>query len=165
MRLMLVLLVCAGVFSQEIGAALKEELQASLRSQNPGKSADKTDPDLFIFISLGMPDELLLTLASDAEKAGALMVLRGLPNNSFNDFGKRLLQLKKKGLSATIQIHPVLFQEYSVAGVPAFVLKDEKSFEKVSGNISVEYVLQLFEEGGSSKAKEILAKFRDNKNV
>jgi conjugal transfer pilus assembly protein TrbC len=165
MRLIFVFLVCAGLFSQKLGADLKEKLQASLRSQNLGKSADKTEPDLFIFISLGMPDELLLVLANDAEKAGALMVLRGLPNNSFNDFAKRLLQLKEKGLSASIQIHPVLFQEYDVTGVPSFVLKDEKSFEKVSGNISVEYVLQLFEEGGSSKAKEILAKFRDNKNA
>jgi conjugal transfer pilus assembly protein TrbC len=161
----LIFFLCIGLCSQKIVADLKVELKNSLRNQNLGKAVDNIEADLLIFISLGMPDELLLMLAHDAELTNAQLILRGLPKNSFNDFAKRLFHLKEKGLSASVQIHPILFQEYNITGVPAFVLKDEQGFDKVSGNVSLEYVLRLFEDGGSLKSKKILAKFGDNKNV
>lgn len=162
MKWIFVFLLCAGLFSQKMSADLKEELKGSLKIE---KLRPPTESDFFVFISLGMSDEILLSLANEAEKVGGTLILRGLPNNSFRELAKRMLHLKEKGLSASIQIHPAIFQEYGVTGVPAFVLKEDANFEKVSGNISIEYVLELFEGEGSLKAKAMLNQFRKAKNA
>lgn len=152
MKLIFISLLCAGLFPLELKADLKQELKASIIIQNKGKTFHKTESAFLVFISLGMLDEVLLSLANDAEGVGGLFVIRGLPNNSFKDFAKRMLQLKEKGLAAPIQIDPALFHKYGVTCVPTFVLKtDEAKFDKVSGNVSIEYVLELFKHNECGK--------------
>lgn len=139
---------------------LKEELSETLsqnqkmhpEGQGPIKKcatgiAEPMETNLLAFVSFSMPDETLLSLAKEIEQFGGVLVLRGLPENSFKELAKRLLLLKEKGLTASFQINPKLFYEYEITNVPAFVLLGKQGFDKVSGNISLEYALELFQSG------------------
>lgn len=163
--------------SKDVSSWLKEELRETL-AQNFKKPSEEPAPikkcatgikepidaELFAFVSFSMPDEALLVLAKDIGTVGGVLVLRGLPDNSFKALAKRLLVLKEKGLTTTIQINPRLFEDYNVAMVPAFVLPGEQTFDKVSGHISLEYALEIFEDGETGKAKKLLAKLKGRAN-
>jgi type-F conjugative transfer system pilin assembly protein TrbC len=106
---------------------------------------------LFIFISFSMPDDLILSLSKEVERFGnGVFVLRGIPKNSFNTFISKVHSLRKRGVTADIQVNPKKFKEYSIDLVPSFVLEKEGKFDLITGNISLKYALEKFSKEGDT---------------
>jgi len=79
------------------------------------------DKPLLIFFSFSMPSSSINALIDSAEKAGGVLVLRGLINNSFKD---TIFTVKNliKDKEVEIIIDPTLFRKYHVKTVPCFAV-------------------------------------------
>jgi len=110
---------------------------------------------LNIFVSLSMPKNLLEQYDAIAKKIGAKLVMRGFKNNSFKD----TIQYTQK---IVVQVDPVAFKKFGVTSVPSFVLSSGDKFDKLVGNISINYALTRFKDEGDlkEKAQEYLARFK-----
>ncbi len=102
-----------------------------------GEDTDK----ILIFISLSMPESSLKSLFSEAAQQNAILVMRGLRNNSIKDTAQ---VLKDLGISASID--PKLFEQYHITRVPAFVCLKGKEIVSLSGNVSLSYAIQKLKE-------------------
>lgn len=111
----------------------------SLGFQDQKRDEDRY-PDLLVFVSFSMSDDLLKTLAHQAKEKGGKIVFRGLLNGSFKEMGQKL-----RGLGVEALIDPTLFQKHNVVRVPTFLHKEDK----LTGNVSVAFALKTFEEGRS----------------
>jgi type-F conjugative transfer system pilin assembly protein TrbC len=121
----------------------------------------KANPNLLIFISFSLSGQNIIQYAHEAKKIGASLVLRGMHEGSLQKTIIKLYELNKEGVAAIID--PKSFEQYRITHVPSIVLTKGNScenctliFDKVSGNISLEYALQLFAQKGDTK--EIAAK-------
>lgn len=111
--------------------------------------------DLMIFVSLAMPAESLERLTQQAERAGAVLVLRGLKNDSLKDTTAEIYKYERKHKAAW-QINPPAFKKFDVSVVPTFVLAKASqaidamadgcapagSFVAVSGDVTLDYALE-----------------------
>jgi conjugal transfer pilus assembly protein TrbC len=104
------------------------------------------DPDpetsLYVFMSFSVPDEAWLALSEEIVQKNGIMVLRGLPGNSFQELAKKIHSLRSRGMKATVQIDPMLFSRFNIDKVPSFVKTTSKGFYKVSGNVSLRFALE-----------------------
>ena len=113
----------------------------------------ESDNKILIFISLSMPSESLKRLFTEAEQQKAVLVLRGLKNNSFKETAQVLREL-----SVSASIDPNLFDKHQITVVPTFVylkndeaanphgnvnLKNEEPLT-LRGNVSLSYALEKF---------------------
>ena len=89
-----------------------------------GQLLEIGEPTLLIFMSFSVPETIWLSLSQEMEHSSALFVIRGLPNNSFETFAKKIAHLKGRGMKASVQIHPTLFKEHGIEQVPAFVFSE-----------------------------------------
>ncbi len=108
-----------------------------------GKPLDIESPKILIFISFSVPENIWLSLSEEMKNHQAVFVLRGLPDNSFKLLAQRIAYLKKKGMEASVQIHPNLFKEYEIQSVPTFVFTDADKIHKISGSVSLSYARDL----------------------
>ncbi len=110
---------------------------------------------LRIFVSLSMPETILKQYDSIAKKIGAKLVMRGFKNNSF----KETINYTQK---IAIEVDPVAFKKFGITSVPSFVLNSGDKFDKLAGNVSINYVLTKFKDEGnlSSIAQEYLARLK-----
>ncbi|MCB1107314.1 MAG: type-F conjugative transfer system pilin assembly protein TrbC [Chlamydiia bacterium] len=117
----------------------------------------EADYPLLVFISFSMPEASLLTLAKELETYGGAFAVRGLLNNSFAEFFNKLNHFKEMGINAPILIDPDSFEEYEVEEVPTIILRGEKTFDKMTGNVPISYALETFAKKGeeSALAKEL----------
>jgi type-F conjugative transfer system pilin assembly protein TrbC len=115
----------------------------------------KFEKSLFILVSLSMPEELLKTLDTIAERIGARLVLRGFKENSFKKTVAHIRQLHEQGIR--LEINPNLFKALRVEMVPSFILVDGGKVDIMQGNVSLPYVLEKFAESGD--AKELAQKY------
>jgi type-F conjugative transfer system pilin assembly protein TrbC len=93
---------------------------------------------LVVFVSFSMPDVSLKELDENAEKYGAILVMRGLFEGSFVKTKDKILAINKNGLH--LDINPELFRRYNIYRVPTFVLlKNGKEVHRLSGNVTLEY--------------------------
>lgn len=122
-----------------------EQYKTMLDLQGVGKH------QLFVFISFSMPIQSLKQLVMQAARYNGVLVLRGLYRSSMLQTVERLHALRKEGVRAII--HPQLFAEFEVGAVPTFILKgsDTGVIDRISGNVSLEYVLEQFVMQGSNK--------------
>ena len=132
LRILLLLFVASSIFG-EICCSRSGELE-------------DTTPSFFAFISFSIPESSLKEMSMHLEKIGGQFVLRGMPNNSFEDFLKKVMELREKGILAPITIDPDRFEEYGIEAVPTFVLVKDKGFKKVVGNVSIPYAIEKMEE-------------------
>ncbi len=111
-------------------------------SPSQGSSQGK----IFVFISLSMPKASLKSLAREAERYRAVLILRGLVNDSFKDTAKAL-----QSLDLVVEINPEAFTRYNVQQVPTFIQIDPKGQEiaRLQGNVTLPFAQQKFEEVGS----------------
>jgi type-F conjugative transfer system pilin assembly protein TrbC len=103
---------------------------------------ESSDFPLYIFISFSMLKETLKFLAVEAKRHNALLVIRGLIENSFLKTATFI-----KELGESVILDPLLFREYNVVLVPTFIEAHQAGYRKISGNITLAYVLEKFKEG------------------
>lgn len=100
---------------------------------------------LLVFVSFSMGDEMIKTLAEDAAKKGARVLIRGLIENSWQ---KTLEKLKK--IQANVDIDPEAFKRFEVTVVPTFVLVHKKGFSSLQGSVPLSYASKtLLQEGNA----------------
>lgn len=124
-------------------------------------------PQFIAFASLSMPDAALKQLVRDVASAGGVVVFRGFPNNSAKEFVARLSKVVDKGQLASIGIDPRLFRAFQVQAVPTYVSVSSDfdlcagfscttkvpPFDRMIGNVTVEYALTTFAEGNGPGAR------------
>jgi len=112
--------------------------------------------DLMIFISSSMPKTSLRNLAIEAKRVGAILVLRGLVNDSFKQSVQYIKSLNDEGVGAIIDPHS--YKLFDIKHVPTFVAISEDNtchpkictptHDKISGNISLKYALEQLKKDG-----------------
>lgn len=133
-------------------------------SKRNGRNANSEE--LLIFVSTSMPKRALQLLGQQAEKAGAVIILRGMLGalgtpGAINETIKAIEPAASTG--ASVQIDPEQFARFEVSAVPSFVLarKQEgcgteqcasQSF-KLVGDVSLEYALETWVRRGGAAGK------------
>lgn len=132
-----------------------------------GAAADPAASGLLVLVSLSMPVASLEALVADAERAGALLVLRGVQASSLRATRARLQQLVGQRQVAW-RIDPMLFRTLQVQAVPTYVLLDPDSavpapcptaddtagqcrppaHTRVAGDVTMQRALQAMADGG-----------------
>ena len=117
-----------------------------------------TDPQtaLYVFMSFSLPDETWMAISHEVEKTEGVLVLRGLPENSFKQLAVKIYNLRKIGVRATVQVDPRLFDKYRIDKVPTFVTTDNDRFDKVSGNVSLAFALGKMETEAAQRLRKHL---------
>lgn len=124
-------------------------------------------PQFIVFASLSMPEATLRRLVRDTAAAGGVVVFRGFPDNSAKEFVARLSKVVDQGQLASIGIDPRLFRAFDVQAVPTYVSVSSDfdlcagfscatrvpPFDRMTGNVTVEYALSTFAEGNGPGAK------------
>jgi conjugal transfer pilus assembly protein TrbC len=116
-------------------------------------------PQFIAFASLSMPPAALRQLIADTAKAGGVVVFRGFPNNSMKAFSALLSKVvTDKDQLSNVGIDPRLFRAFNVEAVPTYVAVSTDfdlcsglncttsvpTHDKITGNVSVRYVLDTF---------------------
>jgi len=128
------------------------------RQAAPNSEAGKDVPELMVFVSFSLPKETLQRIVTQAEKSGAVLVLRGLKGNSLARMGEEIAELVG-ARNVTAIIHPPAFKQFKVRQVPALVLARSgqasqigedgcapvSSFIRVDGDVTQDYALDLIE--------------------
>lgn len=136
--------------------AISKGFESQAGAQAMAMSPRKAGQRVMIFVSFGMPTAALDRLAAQAERLGAILVLRGLVNGSIVDTAARIRTLigtRKVG----VQIDPQAFDRFGIAQTPSFVLVESDDvtgrcarescsqnlrFAKVAGDVSLAYALR-----------------------
>ncbi len=120
-------------------------------------------PRFIAFASLSMPQKSLKALARNMKAAGGVTVLRGFPGGSAKTLTQMLSKMASGGEElSTLGIDPRLFRTFDIKVAPSFVMASSDfslcdGFEckgalpphdRMTGNVSVEYVLETFASGG-----------------
>lgn len=133
-------------------------------TQGPRSAADN-GPPLLVFISLSIPRPSLERLFAQAERAGAVLVLRGLVKGSWRETSAALHPLLARHRVA-LQIDPQAFDRYGISAVPSVVLRQGQAacdgstcpataaFVRVSGDVSLDYALAALQRSAPSFAAD-----------
>lgn len=146
----------------------KEFFQLEEDNQNKNSQGQ-----LYYFFSFSMPEGSIKAIVPEAEKTGAVMVIRGMKE----DIGLRATLMKvsevlkhreKESYKAEVWIHPVLFRCFHVDAVPqiVYVVGNQDTngcssdYIKVRGDVPLEYALSLIakEEKSVEKYLKLLKK-------
>lgn len=133
-------------------------MAATYREATPSSAAGRDVPELMVFVSFSLPKETLRRIVSQAEKSGAVLVLRGLHGNSLTRMGEEIARLVGDR-KVTAIIYPPAFKQFEVRRVPALVLARSgqaskigedgcapvSSFIRVDGDVTQDYALDLIE--------------------
>lgn len=134
--------------------------------------------DLVIFVSFGIPVRILKPLLEQSAEYKAVVVFRGLKDNKLGEklhFKPTIDAIKKLGLQATpnIQLNPPAFTRFKVEAVPTFVVSNaqvarhvtedgcapEVAYASVSGDMSVEYALNVIKQKGKPEFAAIAERY------
>lgn len=95
-----------------------------------------------VFVSFSMPEASLKSLFHEASKHKAVLVMRGLYEDSFVKTAAKLQQM-----GITMDIHPELFEKYHVEQVPVFIRLDKgREVARLSGNVSLDFAVSKLAE-------------------
>ncbi len=130
-------------------AQMQNEIAAGQAEQN---SATRQTPRAVYFVSLGIPEEGLLPMLSDARRFGIPATLRGLLNNDFRQTAEKMFELSKKDRQAGVQIDPTLYQQYGIKAVPALVVTCGGKFDVLYGSLPVQQALEEVRKRGDCSA-------------
>lgn len=121
----------------KLPCARKPKTQADAKESTPSLSqGEALQGKILVFISLSMPEASLKSLVQEAERFQAVLVLRGLVNDSFKETAEII---QRFGLFA--EINPEAFERYHIQYVPTFVWVDENDQEqaRLSGNVTLSF--------------------------
>lgn len=138
-----------------VGQALSNYREMKEYQRNPNFQGTS---QLYVFVSFSMPEERLKELDKQVKKIGGVLVIKGLVNNSLRETTRRVQEIDEEGLSMLLD--PNKFEVFNIEQVPSFVLEGDYKYDRVVGNVSLKYALELFEGEGELKAeaKEMLSK-------
>jgi type-F conjugative transfer system pilin assembly protein TrbC len=119
-------------------------------------SVENIQTSLYVFVSFSLPEETWLTLSQEVTKVGGVLVLRGLPNNSFKQLAHKVHALREKGVLAPVQIDPKLFSKFAVTKIPCFVTTYKEDFDKLTGNVSLKFALEKMENENAKMMGKLL---------
>jgi conjugal transfer pilus assembly protein TrbC len=125
----------------------------SYRVKNAAPRTAQQKNDLLALVSFSMPAASLSRLAGEAARSGAVLVFRGLKDNSMKSTMTAFMPYSKMGARA--EIDPTVFQRYDVKTVPRYVLNSgdrtacaaqasvcaEQALQ-IGGDVSLEYALE-----------------------
>ncbi|BBB57779.1 type-F conjugative transfer system pilin assembly protein TrbC (plasmid) [Candidatus Megaera polyxenophila] len=145
---------------------LKEMMEMPGFDENLKAEALKPRPRLQIFVSHSMPISLLKRYAREAIKYKGVLVLRGLPAGSFHKLSKLVSDISGDDAEGiAMQIDDEAFKAFDVKSVPTIVLSKQASifseqvkggsFDKIVGNVTIKYALELFAKEGDLKANAL----------
>lgn len=126
-------------------------------------------PALLVFVSFSLPDATLERLIVQAERCGAVLLLRGLEQQSLLQTVQHAQRLIGQHRVAW-QIDPQAFKRFQVAQAPTFVLTREAAaapcqnnscavaddYLGVAGDVSMDYALEVL--GASAPAYQPIAR-------
>ena len=87
-----------------------------------GVESKEEPDDLVVFVSLSMPKESLRALAEQSSRYGAVMVFRGLKDNSLKATMFAMKDIIGNNHKVNMQINPVVFSKLDVKQVPTFAV-------------------------------------------
>ena len=125
--------------------------QVMIEGQGPQQGDDKSDDKILVFVSFSMPKASLLALSQEAEKYQAVLVMRGLRDDSFKATQSAFQELGGD-MQSGIEINPEAFETYQIKQVPVFVrvkstpAKETKELGRLSGNVSLAFAAQKLRE-------------------
>ena len=122
---------------------LKEDVKEDHKNEEQG--VQKNDK-IYVFISFSMPKESIESLLKEATKHNAVLVLRGLKNNSFKETAKIIKDFydKENAESAGFEINPELFEQHAINHVPVFLNTTNQN--RLSGNVTLSFAVQKLKE-------------------
>ncbi|MGV3553964.1 MAG: type-F conjugative transfer system pilin assembly protein TrbC [Croceibacterium sp.] len=124
-------------------------------------------PRFIAFASLSMPPAALRAMIDDVGRAGGVVVLRGLPQNSAKALTAALSKVARPGEQLMgVGIDPRLFRAFGVETVPTYVVAgsdfdlcdgfdcrtEVPPHDRMSGNVTAAYALETFARGGGPGA-------------
>lgn len=133
---------------QEVG---QQKCSYGSASPIPSSTSDFKKGKFLLFTSLSMPLESWRAHSFFLQKIGGCFVLQGLPDNSFPSLSKKIQELRKAGVHAEIVLDPPAFEKYKVEAIPSLVLDNGEYYDKISGNIDIPSVLNLFAKTGDTR--------------
>lgn len=148
----------------------KKLMQETMDTKLPTSGRKTGQIDILVFVSFSMPNELLAQYSKQAKEAGAVMVLRGLVDNSIAKTQARALKVNAE--IAPWEINPGSFRKFKIDKVPAIVLVDDDkaiadesgcaqpvSYLRIDGDISIRQALNTMKWRGDGN----LAKLAEQK--
>jgi type-F conjugative transfer system pilin assembly protein TrbC len=148
---------------------LKEMMEMPGFDKDLKAEALKPRPRLQIFVSSSMPISLLKSYTKEATKYNGVLVFRGLPEGSFHKLSKLVSDISGDDAEGiAMQIDDEAFKAFDVKSVPTIVLSKQASifseqvkgcsFDKIVGNVTIKYALEVFAKEGDLKenARELL---------
>jgi type-F conjugative transfer system pilin assembly protein TrbC len=168
---------CTKPLTTENGADLEAMMDrfSSLHKKNDGKKNET--PELFVLVSLSMPEQSLKQWSEQANKVGATLLLRGLVENSIKKTVEKAQHLFGETEKGGFNVDPERFQMFKADKVPAVVLLTKESpvcdqepcdpqFDIVYGDIPLIEALEQIARRGSADgqkiAKDLLKKYREH---
>ena len=97
--------------------------------------------NLYVFVSWSMSFASLKMLAQEADEQKAILVFRGLKEDSFT---KTASHFKELGEGAIID--PLLFRENNINVVPTFIKNTKNYSVQLKGNVTLSFAKQKLEE-------------------
>lgn len=132
-----------------------DEMVAGVKA---GMAQPKGAPLFVAFASLSMPEEALVKMIADTTRAGGVVVFRGFSADNPQTFITGIRKVVDQSGASNVAIDPRLFRSFGVDRVPTYValstdfepcdqldcVTAPPPHDRISGNISVEYVLEKF---------------------
>jgi conjugal transfer pilus assembly protein TrbC len=102
----------------------------------------KPETSAIYFVSFSIPEAGLQRMLAETRRYGIPATLRGLVNNDMKQTVDAVSQLVQNGATEGVQIDPTLYSQYGITSVPALVVRCEKGFDVIRGNLKLEQALQ-----------------------
>ena len=146
---------------------LRNFLIAGCEGEGSRLCQSRDSPSLFVLSSMAVPETSWQEMSSQLEKIGGAFVLKGMPEDSFLAFAKRLVRFREIGINAPIFIDPGKFEALSIKTVPVIVLEGESQTDHVTGNVSLVFALEEVARKGANKtlANELLFQLKSQDTI
>lgn len=97
---------------------------------------------ILVFVSFSMPKASLKELSRQAKKYNAVLVMRGLYQDSFVKTAQKLEEL-----DIDVDIDPDVFEKYHITKVPTFIqIQAGSPIRRLSGNVTLPFCAEKFGE-------------------
>lgn len=127
----------------------------SFKTCSENVSPEAKTPEVMIFVSLSMPEQSLKLWSQQAEKIGAVLLLRGLIDNSIQVTTQKTVKLFSDSQKSGFNIDPEKFKQYHIKTVPSVVLTLGETYDVIHGDTSLEAALENIAHNGSASLKPI----------